>query len=121
MLRSVARFVLAVSFAHAPYQCARSNDTQVRREETPAEALYALASKLREQGNSQGYRAALAFLVERYPSSRWAEAARLDLAQRQDGCRSGVAGDVTGHDDGGVGLGQGATPAPSGALSGCDR
>ncbi len=85
MIRGLALVILTASLSHAPYQCARSNDAALRREETPAEALYQLASKLRRDGDEHGYRAALEFLIERYPSSRWAETARVDLRQPADG------------------------------------
>ena len=49
------------------------------REETPGEAVYRVAERLRGQGDERGYRSTLQFLIERYPSSRFAEAARLDL------------------------------------------
>jgi hypothetical protein len=63
---------------YAPYQCGRAPDRSVR-EETPGEALYGVAQKLRADGDEAGYRTTLTYLVARYPSSRFAEAARADL------------------------------------------
>ncbi|HKQ68304.1 MAG TPA: hypothetical protein VJT73_03155 [Polyangiaceae bacterium] len=75
-----ASLLLAVGLlsGRAPYQCARSPDRSAR-EETPGEALYAVAQKLRAEGDEQGYRTTLHYLVDHYPSSRFAAAARLDL------------------------------------------
>jgi hypothetical protein len=63
---------------YAPYQCGRAPDKSVR-EETPGEALYALAQKLKAEGDEQGYKTTLRYIVERYPASRFAAAARTDL------------------------------------------
>jgi outer membrane protein assembly factor BamD (BamD/ComL family) len=72
-------FLVATSLSgHAPYQCGKSTDRSVR-EETPGEALYALAQKLKAEGDDQGYKTTLRYLVSRYPSSRFATAAQVDL------------------------------------------
>jgi len=63
---------------YAPYQCGKAPDRSAR-EETPGEALYGLAKKLRSEGDEQGYRTTLRYIVARYPSSRFAVAARADL------------------------------------------
>jgi outer membrane protein assembly factor BamD (BamD/ComL family) len=78
-LRALSAAFALLSLVRAPYQCGRSEDPAERREETAPEALYAAAGKLREAGDERGYHMVLALLIERYPSSRWAEAARLDL------------------------------------------
>jgi hypothetical protein len=72
--------LLGVFSRHAPYQCGRANEASVR-EETPAEALYHVAQKLRTEGDEHGYKTTLRYIVERYPSSRFAVAARSDLAE----------------------------------------
>ena len=64
---------------HAPYQCGRAPDRSAR-EETPGEALYTVAQKLRAEGDERGYRTTLTYLMTQYPSSRFAAAAKLDLA-----------------------------------------
>jgi hypothetical protein len=71
--------VLAGSLSgYAPYQCGKSPDKSVR-EETPGEALYGLAQKLKAEGDEQGYRTTLRYIVTRYPSSRFAAAAQAEL------------------------------------------
>ena len=77
---SSAVVLLAIFSGHAPYQCGRSPEPTVR-EETPGEALYHVAQKLRAEGDQQGYKTTLRYIVERYPSSRFAVAARADLAE----------------------------------------
>ena len=68
----------STAFGHAPYRCGRSPDKTIR-EETPGEALYSLAQKLKAEGDEQGYRTTLRYIVARYPSSRFAVAAQADL------------------------------------------
>jgi hypothetical protein len=72
--------LLGIFSRHAPYQCGRSQEATVR-EETPGEALYHVAEKLRAEGDEKGYRTTMRYLIERYPSSRFAVAARADLAE----------------------------------------
>jgi hypothetical protein len=74
-----AALFLAGALAYAPYQCGKSPEPSLR-EETPGEALYGLALKMKADGDEQGYRTTLRYIVERYPSSRQAAAARIDLA-----------------------------------------
>jgi hypothetical protein len=76
--RSGAALFLAGALAYAPYQCGKAPDPSVR-EETPGEALYGLAQKMKADGDDQGYRTTLRYIVARYPSSRYAAAARVDL------------------------------------------
>ncbi len=77
MLRFGATCLLALALA--PYQCAASNDPSKAHEETPGEALHALALDFRARGDERSAQATLAFLVARYPSSRFAKAARDEL------------------------------------------
>jgi len=63
---------------YAPYQCGKAPDRSLR-EETPGEALYGLAQKLKADGDEQAYLTTLRYIVTRYPSSRFAAAARSDL------------------------------------------
>lgn len=72
--------LLGIFSGHAPYQCGRSQEATAH-EETPGEALYHVAQKLHSQGDEQGYKTTLRYIVERYPSSRFAVAARADLAE----------------------------------------
>jgi len=75
---SLALVTLGLLSGRAPYQCGKSPDRTVR-EETPGEALYGLAQKLKTEGDVQGYRTTLRYLVARYPSSRFAASAKVDL------------------------------------------
>jgi TolA-binding protein len=70
---------LAGALLYAPYQCGKAPERSLR-EETPGEALYGLAQKMKADGDEQGYRTTLRYIVARYPSSRYATAARVDLA-----------------------------------------
>lgn len=77
MIREAA--MLAV-LAAAPLQCPSRQTAAAAREESPAEALWNLAERFAAQGDPRAYRATLAHLTERYPASRFAERARLALA-----------------------------------------
>jgi TolA-binding protein len=62
----------------APLQCGGAHP-DVPREETAPEALYGLAQRFHQRGEDQAYRETLGEVVERFPSSRWAERARVEL------------------------------------------
>ena len=74
-----AALFLAGALAYAPYQCGSAPERSLR-EETPGEALYGLAQKMKADGDEQGYRTTLRYIVARYPSSRYAAAARIGLS-----------------------------------------
>ncbi|MFO0601760.1 MAG: hypothetical protein U0324_01240 [Polyangiales bacterium] len=76
-MRAVAGLLCLASLA--PLQCPSTPPPERAREESPAEALWLLAERFGQQGDAGGRRATLAFLVERYPASRFAERARLAL------------------------------------------
>lgn len=76
----LAPIVLLAVLAHAPMQCARDPDPALRKEETPPEALYGLASQFKTQGDERAWRTTLEYLMSHYPSSRYATTARADLA-----------------------------------------
>ena len=76
--RGGAALFLAGALVYAPYQCGKAPEPSLR-EETPGEALYDLAQKLKAEGDEQGYRTTLRYIVTRYPSSRYAQTARIDL------------------------------------------
>src|SRR5215471_147136 len=89
---SVRPFALVLGvtlLAHAPLQCSHEPEPELRRYETPPEALYALAARFKAKGDVEGYRETLAFLVERYPNSRFAMRAKDEL--REAGAAGGVA------------------------------
>jgi hypothetical protein len=77
--RGGAALFLAGALIYAPYQCGKAPDPSLR-EETPGEALYGLAQKMKADGDEQGYRTTLRYILARYPSSRYAAAARVDLS-----------------------------------------
>jgi TolA-binding protein len=74
-----AATLLAV-LAAAPLQCPSRQTASSAREESPPEALWDLAERFAAQGDPRAARATLSYLNERYPSSRYAERARLALA-----------------------------------------
>jgi outer membrane protein assembly factor BamD (BamD/ComL family) len=77
-----AAFVVIAALGNAPLQCSRSPDPDLRREDTAGDALWALSRDFEKQGNHDAARATLRFLVERYPSNRYAPAAREELAAK---------------------------------------
>lgn len=79
-MRLLALMATATLFAQAPLQCSREPEPELRRYETPPEALYGLAERFKAKGDKEAYRDTLTYLVERYPSSRFAERAKQDLA-----------------------------------------
>lgn len=73
------------AFGYAPLQCGSgSSDEAMRHHETPAEALYGLASKFKASGDTSAWRATLEHLRERYPNSRFAVRAKDDLAAEHE-------------------------------------
>lgn len=60
-------------------QCAREVETEKAFEEEPGEALYKLAEQFRERGDEGARVATLRYLVEHYPSSRFAGRAKQEL------------------------------------------
>jgi hypothetical protein len=80
-LRVAGPLLLAAALT-APFQCARKTPPTQRLEDDAAEVLYALAERFKAEGNQAARAETLRFLVERYPESRFAAAARVDLAER---------------------------------------
>jgi hypothetical protein len=78
--RTLAKGVLFASLATAPYQCASRAGPERRLEEEPAEALYELAERFKVEGNARAQAETLRYLVEKFPASRFAEAAKQDLS-----------------------------------------
>lgn len=70
---------LCLVLALAPFQCASEPDPDRRLEDAPEEALLDLAERFHTSGDQDARRTTLEYLVERYPSSREAERARLIL------------------------------------------
>jgi hypothetical protein len=73
--------LLASGLNWAPLQCSSDPDPDLRRYETPGEALYGLAGQLKARGNEAGWRDTLKYLIEHYPNSRFAERAKQDFGQ----------------------------------------
>ena len=73
--------LLSSALSLAPFQCAGDPDPSRAIEETPGEALYSLAGEFKKHGDDAAWRETLQYLIERYPSSRFAEAAKTDLRE----------------------------------------
>lgn len=76
--RLVAPLLLAAALT-APLQCGRKPPPEQRTEDDAAEVLYSLAEKFKAEGDQAARAKTLRFLMERYPASRFAQAARVDL------------------------------------------
>lgn len=74
----VLLFAAAMS---APFQCGSKARPEHRFEDEPADALYKLAGRFAAKGDREARVETLRFIVERYPTSRFAEAAKIDLAE----------------------------------------
>jgi len=70
---------LAALLSLAPFQCASDPDPDRAREDSAPRALWDLSERFREQGDADARRETLRWLVERYPSSRYAHRAELAL------------------------------------------
>ena len=75
----VALLVGSALLLQAPLQCSREPEPELRRYETPPEVLYDLALRFRAKGDTKAWRDTLSYLIERYPSSRFAVRARDEL------------------------------------------
>lgn len=64
----------------APFQCGKSSNPETRLEDTAGDALWALAEDFRAKGDERARHDTLRFLAERYPSNRYAAAARAESA-----------------------------------------
>jgi hypothetical protein len=77
--------LVAVALAIAPLQCPHDNDPAHCWDDAPGDGLWDLAQKFKANHDEAAARGTLEFLVERYPSSRYAPAARGELARGADG------------------------------------
>lgn len=73
--------LLAGLLALAPVQCGSSPRDRPEFEDSPAEALWDLSERFETAGDDAGRTRTLEYLVERYPSSRFAERARVSLGR----------------------------------------
>ena len=70
---------LALGLMLAPLQCGSPPGEHPELEDSPAEALWDLSVRFETAGDAAGQRRTLEYLVERYPSSRFAARARSEL------------------------------------------
>jgi outer membrane protein assembly factor BamD (BamD/ComL family) len=84
-LRGAVLSLLLASASFAPFQCASEADPNKRREEEPGEALYGLAEQFKAKGEQVARADTLRYLIKKYPTSRFAERARLDLSEAETG------------------------------------
>src|SRR5262245_47983311 len=82
---------MASSLSFAPIQCSHDPDPNRRLEEEPAQGLYDLAQKFHQEGNEASRIETLEYIVKRYPASRFANMAKLDLQQIGPGSPSAAA------------------------------
>ena len=73
---------IAVALALAPFQCAGHPGPSERWNESPGDALWELAHEFRAHHDDAAATRTLEYLVRKYPSSRWAQAARDELEAR---------------------------------------
>jgi|HubBroStandDraft_6_1064221.scaffolds.fasta_scaffold5414032_1 hypothetical protein len=71
--------VVLASIAIAPIQCGHETDPALRQDESPGDALWDLAQRFHDAHDEAAYAETLGYLVQRYPASRWAAAARAEL------------------------------------------
>ncbi|MCK6591214.1 MAG: hypothetical protein HUU21_06260 [Polyangiaceae bacterium] len=83
LLRGITLSFLLASASFAPFQCASEVDPNKRREDEPGEALYGLAEQFKAKGDQKARADTLRYLVKKYPTSRFAERARLDLNEAE--------------------------------------
>ena len=76
-----APLAVLLALAAAPYQCAREPDPNRRLEDEPAEAVYKLAERFKAENKPEARATTLRFLIERYPTSRFAKGARIELVE----------------------------------------
>ncbi len=84
-MRILAAILCAALLGQAPLQCASDPEDKLRRYETPGEALYDLATQFKAKGDEKAWRTTLEYLIARYPNSRHAEMAKVDLAESKGG------------------------------------
>lgn len=71
--------VAALAFTRAPFQCASKPDPDQRMEDTAPEALWELSERFEVEGEQHARIETLRQIVQRYPKSRYAERARIEL------------------------------------------
>ena len=84
IVRALVGPVMAAAFAVAPLQCPHDTDAAHCWDDAPGDSLWDLAQKFRDNHDDAAARRTLQFLVERYPASRFAPAARQELGLEAD-------------------------------------
>lgn len=79
LLRAAGLLVALASVA--PLQCGHTSDPELQLDENPGDALWKLAQRFEAAHDTAGEKRTLEYLVEQYPASRWAAAAKEKLAQ----------------------------------------
>lgn len=79
----LAAGVLAAALASAaPMQCGSSRDPDLRRSDSPGDALWDLASTFEKEGNLPARDRTYRYLVTTYPSNRHVPEARQKLGEK---------------------------------------
>lgn len=73
--------LVAFAIVLAPLQCGGPPREHPEYEDSPAEALWDLSERFGDAGDEAARRRTLEYLIERYPSSRYAERARVTLGR----------------------------------------
>ncbi len=73
--------VLFAALSLAPFQCASDPDPERSMEDSAPRALWDLSERFREQDDDRARRETLEWLIERYPSSRYARRAERALGR----------------------------------------
>lgn len=68
--------VAALSALLAPYQCSHGDQAERPIEDSAPKALHVLAERFSSQGDNSACETVISQLIEQYPSSRYAKAAR---------------------------------------------
>jgi outer membrane protein assembly factor BamD (BamD/ComL family) len=84
-MRMIAAGAALVALVQAPLQCSHAPDPSLRREDTAGDALWSLAQDFRAKHEDAAARETLKYLLDRYPSSRYAPAAREQLGEGGEG------------------------------------
>jgi TolA-binding protein len=79
----LATFIAALMLAWAPMQCGGGQPDHPEFEDSPPEALWELSERFHTDGDEAARRRTLEYLIERYPASRFAERARVELGPSQ--------------------------------------
>ncbi len=82
----------ALALAGAPLQCPHDTPAAHCWDDAPGDGLWDLAEKFRSSHDDAAARRTLEFLVERYPSSRFAPAAREELGRSAEGGATAPSG-----------------------------